>query len=72
VQRKMVLLLAACSLIFALNTQVGLSMDEEESQLDPDVVLQKLNIILANQELILEQFEEVQKELVIIKIRSSR
>ena len=70
--RKGVIILVATVLIFALGIQAGLSKEKEESALDTNRVIRKLDEVLANQAEILKQFEEIKQELGVIKVRATR
>ena len=67
---RIVIVLVATVLIFALGIQMGLG--KEESALDKSEIMRKLDKILVNQAEILKEFAEVKQELAIIKIRASR
>lgn len=69
---KMTIVLIATVLILAVGLQVGLSQTQKASGLDTDRIIHKLDEILANQTQMLKRFDEVKKELAIIKVRASR
>jgi len=68
---RILCILAATLLVLALGMQVGLSQDEE-AHAGAGTIMNKLDKVLANQAEILEQFEEIRQELVVIKVRASR
>ncbi len=69
---KIVFVLVAALLIFALGIQPGVSKEEDAAVSDAAKIMRKLNEILANQAEILKQFSEVKQELAVIKIRATR
>ncbi|UCB56690.1 MAG: hypothetical protein JSV30_05660 [Candidatus Omnitrophota bacterium] len=66
---KPVFVLIAVILIFALWLQFGLCQEEERTS---DKIMQKLDKILLNQNEVFKQLDEIKKELMIVKMRSSR
>jgi len=69
--KKIFVVLVATALILGLGISTGFSR-EKESDLETKGIIQKLDEILDNQAQIIEQFEQITKELEIIKIRASR
>jgi hypothetical protein len=72
VKGKIVFVLVATLLIFALGIQPGVSKEEDAAVPDSAKIVRRLNEILANQAEILKQFSEVKQELAVIKIRATR
>jgi len=72
VKGKIVFVLVAVLLIFALGTELGLSKEKETAASDSAKIMRKLSEVLANQAEILKQFDEVKQELAVIKIRATR
>ena len=72
-EKKVIFVLIATVLIFALGTQTGFSKDNEKEKAESDTtgIVQKLDEVLANQAEILKQFDEIKQELAIIKVRAS-
>lgn len=71
-KKKVILVLVAIALIFALGMPTGFSRDEEKVTLDSTAIIAKLDEVLANQVEILAEFDEIKQELRIIKVRASR
>lgn len=66
---KPIFILIAAILVFTLWLQFGLCQEEERTS---DRIMQKLDKILLNQNEVFKQLEEIKKELMIVKMRSSR
>ncbi len=61
------------SLVMCISLATGVFAQEKTiPKIDTDEIMSKLNEVLDNQEKILEEFEEVKKELAIIRVRASR
>lgn len=71
-KKKVILVLVAIALIFALGMPTGFSREKEKATLDSTAIIAKLDEVLANQVEILAEFDEIKQELRIIKIRASR
>ncbi|MBN3037859.1 MAG: hypothetical protein JW869_00410 [Candidatus Omnitrophica bacterium] len=69
--RNVLSLLLATLIIFALGLRMGICQDAGANG-NVAKILHKLDQILANQEEIFRQFEVVQEELEIIKVRATR
>lgn len=71
-KKKVILVLVAIALIFALGMPTGFSREKEKATLDSTAIIAKLDEVLANQVEILAEFDEIKQELRIIKVRASR
>lgn len=69
---KIIFVLVAIVLIFALGMPTGFSREKEKATLDSTAIIAKLDEVLANQVEILAEFDEIKQELRIIKVRASR
>jgi uncharacterized membrane protein len=69
---KIIFVLVAIVLIFALGMSTGFSQEKEKATLDSTAIIAKLDEVLANQVEILAEFDEIKQELRIIKVRASR
>ena len=69
---KIIFVLVAIALIFALGMPTGFSREKEKATLDSTAIIAKLDEVLANQVEIFVEFDEIKQELRIIKVRASR
>ncbi len=69
---KIIFVLVAIALVFALGMPTGFSREKEKVTLDSTAIIAKLDEVLANQVEILAEFDEIKQELRIIKVRASR
>ena len=71
--KMIVTVLLIAILAFSLGVQqIGLAQDQEKEKVDTGRIMRKLEQVTANQEEIFKQFEEIKRELAVIKVRASR
>lgn len=71
--RMLLIILAAATLVLAAGTQRALSQqNKQDTGEDTPQLVAKLDRILAGQEEILSQLDQIKQELEVIKVRASR
>ncbi len=73
-KHKIAFILIMAVLMVGWAARLGLSQEQQkqDSAVDTSEIVQKLNQIMATQQQILQEFNEIKQELAIIKVRASR
>ena len=65
-------MLVVVALSLSLAGSIGFTAEKKEDAIEISEILEKLDQVLDNQAQILGQFEQIKKELTVVKIRCTR